>query len=902
MRRERCLLRGCFKSFSPWGGEGRVRGPDSVAPTLRRTLFLEGRWGLKYVLMVVVAMLGGQPAKADTIHSQWVGPASGNWSVAENWSPVGVPDNNVNDVYRVIIGSEAVRLDRFATIDDLFIGNGASLFIAAGRELTVTAVPGDGIDHEIENDGIIEFDAAGVGATLRIDGVIGYRGIGKFIFGDNTLNGFRTGSAARLMILFPETLRLEGVAPGGGRGDLGSFDGLYVRNYSRIDIFRMKYMNLNAPARDEGYWRNLGTIHIENSTGTRLRGMLRNQGGRIELVDAGLSLEDATIFEGILMSDGNSKFSTSNTTIRDVTLSMGSTMQIGSRGLFVEGNTTINGTLIIYGQLVAAGGDARLSGTGEIRFNRPGSGSSGIRTATEDDRLIITEGASLTMTAEPGSGAQLGGDDAQFDQLKLRNLGSIELRGIEILRVEEGTYENAGQLRATGNGRVLLLGSTILNELGLVPLNGGVAAQEGGTIRAESGSSVELYTGGRIVGGIIDTDGGTILSRDGAVEDVTNRGTLTVPPSGSLTIVEALHNDGVLATSADTPGGTPEIVIEGDVTIDGGGQIDMTLRSAQFVGIPASTASGAPPHLIIENNTVRGTVLFGSASNPLAFTNRGTIVADQSPATKFESGPAVVTNEGVILIQTFFGDVRASGTFVNRGLVNITDESSRLIAAHYVQEGGSTISRGILPARVTINDGELEFVGTSTSVFTFNGGTLRIGNGADEIVVRDWYTQGPGATVEIELGGFDPGVTHDRMRLNTGFATLGTTTLAGTVRVLTIGGFEPQPGDEFVIIEYGDRTGGTEFDAVINATPFPQVRFEPVYGPPTEGHVTLRVSPSGDLNDDGSVNLDDYAAFEPCLVGPSAIPPDGCNAADSDGDGRVTLRDYAGLQAAFTGP
>ncbi len=58
---------------------------------------------------------------------------------------------------------------------------------------------------------------------------------------------------------------------------------------------------------------------------------------------------------------------------------------------------------------------------------------------------------------------------------------------------------------------------------------------------------------------------------------------------------------------------------------------------------------------------------------------------------------------------------------------------------------------------------------------------------------------------------------------------------------------------------------------------------------------------SGDTDANGSVDLDDHAALEQCLLGPDAGLDTGCECFDFDDDGDNDLRDFAEFQTSFTG-
>ncbi len=60
--------------------------------------------------------------------------------------------------------------------------------------------------------------------------------------------------------------------------------------------------------------------------------------------------------------------------------------------------------------------------------------------------------------------------------------------------------------------------------------------------------------------------------------------------------------------------------------------------------------------------------------------------------------------------------------------------------------------------------------------------------------------------------------------------------------------------------------------------------------------------PPGDCEDDGDVDLTDYAQFRACLSGPAGGAPNTtCRCFDVDRSGRVDLVDVAIVQSTFTG-
>ncbi len=82
-----------------------------------------------------------------------------------------------------------------------------------------------------------------------------------------------------------------------------------------------------------------------------------------------------------------------------------------------------------------------------------------------------------------------------------------------------------------------------------------------------------------------------------------------------------------------------------------------------------------------------------------------------------------------------------------------------------------------------------------------NAGTLRPGSSPGTITIGGDFTQLPAGILEIELGGTEPGVSHDQLVIN------GTADLDGSLTVHLIDPFIPSLNDNFTIVTYGSHSG-----------------------------------------------------------------------------------------------
>ncbi|HIV69665.1 MAG TPA: PEP-CTERM sorting domain-containing protein [Candidatus Aquabacterium excrementipullorum] len=412
---------------------------------------------------------------------------------------------------------------------------------------------------------------------------------------------------------------------------------------------------------------NKGLIQASGGTLYFYGAGLDNSAGLIKVDDgAALYASNGTVSGGTVQgTSGNGVATLSGGSYKNLTLKD----QISAYGLTIAGTITNQGTLTVNnGTVLAFTGNTTVGGQGQINL------ANGYIDSTEGS-ATLTIGSGQTLK---GHGYLGGGYYNQYP-----------------------AFINQGLIQADG-GTLYFYGASLNNSTGLIQI------ADGATFYASNGT---------ITGGIIESLGNTAISGSGTFADLTIKGGTTLSGtrfsnvtlqddntlSGVATIVGTLTNKGGLNV-----GSGQALIIEGDVTVAGAGQINLAN------GYIDSNGSGNT--LTIDTSqTIKGYGYLGGGY--------------------YNTYPAII-NKG--LIQASGGTLYAYASSLDNsaGVIQV-DEGATLHAANGAITGGTvqgttglglaTLSGGTyknLTLRNQLNVGGLTVAGTID-----NQGTLNVGGG-----------------------------------------------------------------------------------------------------------------------------------------------------------------------------
>ncbi len=633
--------------------------------------------------------------------SIWVGGASGNWSVATNWSTGVVPNNGA---HACINNSQSpvssVTLDISVSIGGLTIDPGNSLTIATGQELVISGtISNAGIITVVSNNSNTFMTFSGAvtltgGGTITLNQVIGN--------GQPILRNVNSGSLTNVNNLIQ------------GSGQFGN-NGLPITNQSAgvINANGAQALLLNS-----GNITNAGLIEATNGATLQINVIVANKNGTISAsgTNSMVQLASATVQGGTVSGTGGGTIGnpvSGGVTLDGSQASQGPVTLTGTYTVANNGETVVAGTLI-------------NSGTISILSNNANS------ILTFSGAVTLTGGGTVTMSQAIGNGQPI-----------LRNVNNGALTNVNNLIQGSGQFGNNGLI-------ITNQAQGIVNANGAFPLffnNGGVTNQglleatAGGVLVTEvtvfnanatilstgANSAVQLNSGTTIQGGTLKTTSGGVLGGVSTVTlDGSTQGAITISGTYSLSnntetiMVGTITNNGLISVPSNNA--NTIVTFSGVVTLNGGGTITMTQAIGNGQPILRNVNNGA---LMNVNNTIQGAGQFGN--NGLLITNQSGGVINANGAFPLYFNNGTVTNLGLVEA-TAGGTLNVSVLVVNKTATMVasgTGSTINLQSGADIQGGTITsVSGGTLAGTSTVTlDGATQGALTITGTYTVSNNT-----------------------------------------------------------------------------------------------------------------------------------------------------------------------------------
>jgi hypothetical protein len=455
-------------------------------------------------------------------------PAGGDWFVASNWSPMGIPKSGDDVIIPILSANAAVFLYESATLNSLTLdgtlemessltvgnvsGAGTLAFGNGGGVLT-----GATVSQGITIEGAAELNGATLDDNLNVAGTNVSIENGLVLNGTITLGSDTAAGSLDFQgqIVNPrQSLSGSGsvIFAGTNSGSLGGNSGILIGAQITLDIMPQATLLINTSVTDAG------TIQLDSGETLSIAGSLTagsiSGAGTINFGNevGGGTLTGATLGQGITIEGAGE--------LDGVTLDGNDVI---SGAVDVQNGLTLNGTIVLSGgsldfsdvlTVPRSGTDQTLSGDGTVELEGT---SANIVTVDSDSMLTIEPTISVIDLA---ANAQIGEEftDGLVDE------GSIDTGGSgQQLKLELVTISSTGSLSLSGGVSATFFNTTLTNA---------------GTVTIGAGSNIDgdISNSGRVTIGA-----GSII--DGAI--VANSGSITI---GAASTIDGFYSSTATAT------------------------------------------------------------------------------------------------------------------------------------------------------------------------------------------------------------------------------------------------------------------------------------------------------------------------------------------------------------------
>ncbi len=579
----------------------------------------------------------------------------------------------------------------------------------------------------INNTGTIALNSAANEANLQMSGAVTLTGGGVVLMNLTGTQGtgsepyiFQTGSGVLTNV--NNTIEGAGIIGYNGLGFTNEAGGVVLANDARGNS-----LTLNTPE------TNLGLIEATGNGILVIDTTIVNQGANIEAVgsSAAVDLLNNAILQGGTLTNSGATFAdiSGNSSVTLDGSTHGALTIVGTYTVQNNAQTTVVGTINNTGTIAmnSAANEADLLVSGPVTLQGDGTvlmNLTGTQGTSSEPYIFQTGSGVLTNVNNTIEGAGVIG---------YNSLGFInQAAGLVIANDTHGNTlslddpdTNLGLIEATGNG-ILVISSTMMNQGATFQAVGPSAAislvngadLQGGKFASSGGASVAVASGNSNV----ILDGSTL----GAL---TIAGTFTVQNNAQATLLGTINNTGTIALNSAA--NEANLVVNGPVTLQGGGSVLMNLTGTQGTGSEPYIFQTNSGSLTNVNNTISGAGVIGYNGTVLTNQPAGVINANSAVGNSLTINTGNTFSNAGLLESTGAGVLLLSTTVDNSGVIFADNATPSAIT----QSGGYTQeSSGALNVVLFSN-------GSNTSYSTNNGASLK---GALNLIYGPTYHPAPG--------------------------------------------------------------------------------------------------------------------------------------------------------------
>ena len=721
----------------------------------------------------------------------WNSPTSGNWNVAGNWTPPGVPGGADDVTIGNVVGTEGTRVtldvNAFAntitlqsgndldtadfelTADSMALsGSGTTLLVKPNNSGTLDSVDMDFMD--VNSGALLQM----LGGRVEIDGntgdgrldllgtLTGYGFIdleapvagSRFTINGGTLNVGNTSDGIGLLSDVARTLLVNAT-------DLGATVDFDNGASPTVNLLASGTLDLNVPMNDpyggtmnlsrkstldiEDAWDFQGTMNVNTQAGIfagQSAGPATLHGGGITMSGGTINLDNAADH---LIVDLGGSFTTTAGTINFAlgTLQFDSSATIGAGTDFVNGDAT---ELILNATLTVNDDDWDWDGSGGadqiITINDLGQLNANITNPLADDAW------SGTMNINGGNlNVQASNDN--WSSTATINIGGTTLSRIlgDEFHQDSGTTTVAiGADLDVTSANVWTAGSFVVN--GHAELNGattwaGSSVSGTGTLQQDSDATVTANT----------TIGVTTYDLDGNTGANTD---ITINPGVTFTVNStAIDTSGGFNGNLHVNSGTLD-VNTANWSIDSGGDLNLTNTGSGGATLDAggvlTVNSGGNVTAVGSSNALNTDVVFQEGSN-LHVNSGGSLSIGNLGHTTTLAGGDIIQDVG-------------GATVTNNGTLSVTGASTISVTTFDWDQGPTIIeSTGNLIINVTNIDAAAP-VNQYDNTLTINGGTLSVNNAANVWLMDATTNFNGGGTISGDAVRFGDDLNSSDSNLN----------------------------------------------------------------------------------------------------------------------------------------